>query len=223
MSTPYRSDLDALRERLAHLDAELARLREASKELEGMRTQEAQIAREAADVRQRIAKGAGKRALPMLDQLKVASPCSASWDDMLGDDRVRFCLSCEKNVYNLSAMPRDEAEALLAARADGELCVRYYQRADGTIMTSDCPVGSKRKRRRQLALAVAGAGAMAAAAVSAFARETCTQQGAVRMGEMAIETPVVMGSAAPIPVAPPPPEATDEPRHEVVGKRAATR
>ena len=223
MSTPYRQDTEALRDRLAHLEGELARLREAQKTLEGLQAEEAVLAREAEEVRRRLASGVAKRALPMLDQLKVASPCSASWADMLGDERVRFCLSCEKNVYNLSAMGRDEAEALLASRADGEICVRYYQRADGTVMTSDCPVGAKRKRRKQLALAVAGAGAMAAAAVTAFARETCTtRQGGLRpvMGEVEMVTPAapaVMGSVAAMPPSPP------EPVHEKLGKRALPR
>jgi hypothetical protein len=226
VSAPYRQDTEALRDRLAQLDAELLRLREASKTLEGLRAEEAALAREAAEVRQRLASGAAKRALPMLDELKVASPCSASWADMLGDDRVRFCLACEKNVYDLSAMRRDEAEALLASRADGELCVRYYQRADGTILTSDCPVGAKRKRRKQLALAVAGAGAMAAAAVMEFRRDVCaTRQGGIAptMGEIAVHTPAVMGSVAPIPPSPPTGPSHQAPSHEVMGKRAAVR
>lgn len=32
-----------------------------------------------------------------LDGLRVASPCSASWYRMTGDDRVRFCDQCRKN------------------------------------------------------------------------------------------------------------------------------
>jgi hypothetical protein len=101
----------------------------------------------------------------MLQDLRVASPCSADWEEMIGSERIRFCLACEKSVYDLSAMTADEAEALLAANMGGEVCVRFYERADGTVMTSDCPVGATRKRRKKLALAIAGAGAMAAAAL----------------------------------------------------------
>lgn len=59
---------------------------------------------------------------------------------MVGDERVRFCAECNRNVYNLSAMTALEGEQLVAART-GRMCVRYYRRADGTVLTADCPVG----------------------------------------------------------------------------------
>lgn len=96
-----------------------------------------------------------KGAKPNLDRIGVASPCSVPWDAMEGDDaRARFCGVCKLNVYNLSAMTRDEAERLVAER-EGRLCVRFYRRTDGTLLTRDCPVGLARLRRR--AAAVAGA------------------------------------------------------------------
>lgn len=82
-----------------------------------------------------------------LDNLYIASPCHASWENMSGSDRARFCGECRKNVYNISAMTRAEAESLLS-NARGEVCVRYYQRADGTVMTQDCPVGVLTMRQR---------------------------------------------------------------------------
>ena len=55
-----------------------------------------------------------KPSLPVvLENIRIAMPCSADWDDMSGDDRVRFCGKCEKNVYNLSAMTREAGEALV--------------------------------------------------------------------------------------------------------------
>ena len=75
-----------------------------------------------------------------LDNVRIASPCSADWNEMVGDDRRRFCGACERNVYNLSAMTRNDAERLLY-QAEGRLCARYYSRPDGTIITADCPVG----------------------------------------------------------------------------------
>jgi len=74
-------------------------------------------------------------------RLTIASPCPASWDDMEGDDRVRFCPECELNVYNLSAMTEEKALKLVEER-EGRLCVRLYQRRDGTVLTTDCPVGT---------------------------------------------------------------------------------
>jgi hypothetical protein len=195
VTTPYRNEIDALRERKGSLEREIAQLKNQTSELEGLRAQQQELERELSGIAQKIG---SKRALPMLDSVRVASPCSADWNDMVGDDRVRFCTSCEKNVYNLSAMNRAEAEQLLQERAGGEMCVRFYQRADGTIMTDDCPVGVKRKRRKKLALAVAGAGAMAFAAVSAMTSRQggCRPMtGAVAMGEM--EVVAVKGKPGP--------------------------
>lgn len=75
-----------------------------------------------------------------LNNVKVASPCPANWDGMFGDERKRYCGECKLNVYNLSAMTRAEAEALIT-QGEGRLCVRFYQRADGTVITQDCPAG----------------------------------------------------------------------------------
>ena len=82
-----------------------------------------------------------------LDHLKVASPCSADWNEMYGSDRKRFCGDCKLNVYNLSGMTRTEAENLLM-NSEGRLCVRYYRRSDGTVLTQDCPVGWATVRQR---------------------------------------------------------------------------
>lgn len=157
-------------ERKAFLEGELARLRSETKQLEDVRFREAAIANEIASIEENLRSRRAPRSLPMLEDVRIASPCSANWDEMLGNDRVRFCLACEKNVFNLSAMTREEGERLLADQS-GETCVRLYQRADGTVLTSDCPVGVKKKRRKKLALAVVAAGAATLAGVQAFARQ----------------------------------------------------
>src|SRR5271168_2089129 len=76
----------------------------------------------------------------MLDRVSIAAPCAADWDSMPGTDRVRHCAQCGKNVYNLSAMTRREAEGLLR-ETEGRLCVRLFRRADATILTENCPAG----------------------------------------------------------------------------------
>ncbi len=88
-----------------------------------------------------------KRFTSPLRQVKVASPCPADWDRMIGNDRVKFCGQCELHVYNLSAMTTLEAESLIA-RTEGRLCVRYYRRKDGSIITQDCPVGLRAFKQR---------------------------------------------------------------------------
>jgi hypothetical protein len=82
-----------------------------------------------------------------LDNLTIAAPCPANWDKMCGNDRVRFCSHCNLNVYNLSGMSRAEAERLLS-NVEGRLCARFYRRADGTILTKNCPVGLSRIKQR---------------------------------------------------------------------------
>ncbi len=89
-----------------------------------------------------------------LDNLKVASPCSQDWNSMIGNDRQRFCGACELNVYNLSGMTREDAESMLATM-EGRLCVRFYRRADGTVITKDCPVGWARVKNRSKVIATA--------------------------------------------------------------------
>jgi len=66
---------------------------------------------------------------------------------MTGDNRVRFCNHCQLNVYNLSALSRVEAEELIAS-TEGRLCARLFRRADGTVLTENCPVGLRALRRR---------------------------------------------------------------------------
>jgi hypothetical protein len=86
----------------------------------------------------------------LLHQIRIASPCSASWEEMRGDERARFCEQCRLNVYNLLAMSAAEAAALVRQK-EGRLCVRYYARRDGTMLTRDCPVGFGAARRVLLA------------------------------------------------------------------------
>jgi hypothetical protein len=84
-----------------------------------------------------------------LDDLRIAAPCPADWDQMFSfeDKRVRFCSQCNLNVYNLSDMSRREAEDLIT-KTEGRLCVRFYQRADGSVLTQNCPVGLKKLKSR---------------------------------------------------------------------------
>jgi hypothetical protein len=110
-----------------------------------------------------------KTRLPLLDRVAIKTPCKASWDDMEGDDRVRFCCACSKNVYDLSAMTEDEAEAVLAFHLDDEdACVKLYRRPDGRILTSDCPRGASTRHARRAVMA-ATAAVCAVAAVAAVA------------------------------------------------------
>lgn len=182
----YRSDLDALEARHAALEADVAHR---TRELEGTR----QLLE---DARARVR-------LPVLDNIKVAAPCAAEWSKMTGDDRVRHCGDCDKRVYNLSSMTRDEAQALLVEH-EGRLCVRYYKRHDGTILTADCPVGTRRRRRARWF--AAGFAAMLAGGVlgAASRKRANVEMGKFQMGEPTATMGQMIAEPAP---APPPPEA----------------
>ena len=94
-----------------------------------------------------------------LTNVSVAAPCPADWDSMIGGDRVRFCSQCQLNVYNLSAMSKFEAESLIA-RTEGRLCVRFYRRKDGSILTDNCPIGLRALQRRALRIKTAVAASL---------------------------------------------------------------
>lgn len=88
----------------------------------------------------------------MINELAIAAPCPVSWDTMQGDDRVRYCGQCEKNVYDLSEMTSSEIIQLIQEK-EGQVCAQLYRRPDGSVITADCPVGLrlrfwKRLRKR---------------------------------------------------------------------------
>jgi hypothetical protein len=149
------------------------------------------------------------RTSSFLDHLQIASPCEASWDAMTGDDRARHCAQCDKKVYNLAALTREEAMALFG-NPEALPCLRLWKRADGTVMTADCPVGLKLRRRERRI--VAGAVMLVLAACG-----PATAQAPTRLqGE-------VMLQGAPAPTRPAPPaKRPPRPRpSRLMGKVAA--
>lgn len=89
-----------------------------------------------------------QKQIDTLSQVQVATPCPARWEEMVGDRKVRFCQGCQLPVYNLSAMDVEEAAERIA-QDDDRLCVRFYRRPDGTILTRDCPVGIQKAHERR--------------------------------------------------------------------------
>lgn len=106
-----------------------------------------------------------------LDKIRIASPCGANWNEMLGDDRKRHCAECRLNVYNLSDMTRPEAESFLI-NSEGRICLRVYRRADGTVITRDCPVGFAKLKRRVSRVATAFFTMLATFSAGVFAPES---------------------------------------------------
>ena len=147
-----------------------------------------------------------------LNNVRVAAPCSAGWDTMYGNERVRFCEQCYLNVYNLSEMSRTEAEELIG-RAEGRLCVRYYRRNDGSILTQNCPVGLRRLKRRLSRVATAiGSSVLSFLAGVGFYQITALRYttGIMVMGDL--QQPLSPGVAAESAIQP------SSPQNEVLGE-----
>ncbi|MEZ5426987.1 MAG: carboxypeptidase-like regulatory domain-containing protein [Pyrinomonadaceae bacterium] len=82
-----------------------------------------------------------------VNKFRIASPCPVGWENMNGDARKRFCDSCQLNVYNIAEMTEAEVENLISGNKE-RICARLYKRADGTVLTRDCPVGVHTRRKR---------------------------------------------------------------------------
>lgn len=166
--------------------------------------------------------------LPLLQRARIASPCHERWEDMTGDERTRRCASCTLDVHNIAGMTEAEAEALLrrAFNDDGSskerLCARIYRRADGTVITADCPVGVAALRAKVWRGAVRVAAALGVTTVIGWVAAMEQGPGAVWAGcqpftavahaigrQPPAQTQVfLMGSIAPLPPPPPPPPPT---------------
>jgi hypothetical protein len=114
-----------------------------------------------------------------IDRLRIATPCPISWEQMTGNSRVRFCGNCQLNVYNISELSRSEAEALIAS-TEGRLCARLFRRADGTILTKDCPVGLRALRRRVSKRVAAVLAAIASISFTAFGQQSAKDKATSR-------------------------------------------
>lgn len=73
----------------------------------------------------------------ILDRICIAMPCSVDWDSMKGNDEVRLCGGCNKNVYNISAMSKKEAEEILSGPTLP--CLQILRNEDGMLITDECP------------------------------------------------------------------------------------
>lgn len=81
-----------------------------------------------------------------VDDVMIAAPCPAKWEEMQGDDVKRFCDKCALNVYNTSELTSQEIMDLME-QSEGRTCLRLYRRQDGTLITKDCPVGTTMRER----------------------------------------------------------------------------
>ncbi len=91
-----------------------------------------------------------------LDRININTPCEADWDQMVGNEQVRFCQHCNLSVHDLSAMTRREAMRLVI-KSKGKLCARYTRRPDGKVQTTDLVLHQINAVRRRASRLAAGA------------------------------------------------------------------
>lgn len=86
--------------------------------------------------------GMPKKMITLLGQLTdspLARPCDEPWERMIGDDRVRHCGHCARDVFHVSAMSELEAELRLLNAGDAAPCIRYARRGDGSVVHAAPP------------------------------------------------------------------------------------
>lgn len=79
----------------------------------------------------------GNQAQSNFDNICIAMPCSVDWNEMKGDNKVRLCGGCNKNVYNLSEMSRKEVEEVLSGPTLP--CIQITRTDEGKIVTKEQP------------------------------------------------------------------------------------
>ena len=79
-----------------------------------------------------------------IEKFKQATPCSALWEGTDPKERVRYCEQCKRQVYDFAGLELPEAEALIFKR-ENRKNVTLFKRVDGKFLTSDCPVGVKKR------------------------------------------------------------------------------
>jgi hypothetical protein len=109
-----------------------------------------------------------------LNNLTIPEPCAADWNEMVGNDQVRFCEHCSHQVHNLSLLTRSQAERLVS-QSNGRLCVRYHQGPAGTPVT--LPVTRKlHSIGRRVSRLAAGAFSASLSITSAVAQNSASSQ-----------------------------------------------
>ena len=89
-----------------------------------------------------------------VEKIVIQAPCQVGWDEMAGDDMIRFCGQCKKNVHNLSTLPDDRLAEVLAERKIKETCVIMSKDRNGRVRFDNCPVALRKVRDHYRKVAV---------------------------------------------------------------------
>lgn len=112
--------------------------------------------------------------LPILNQINIATPCPASWENMTGDELSRHCSQCDKKVFHLSNMTATEAASVVEEHG-GNFCARIRVTTTGELITR--PARKAKLFRTLLRKTVAAAAALPLAFFAAgCSRESLPEQ-----------------------------------------------
>ena len=65
-------------------------------------------------------------------KFQLTIDCPQKWDSMTGDEQIRHCGMCKKNIHNLEEFREEEAQAIIE---EGTNCVRMEANHRGQIKT----------------------------------------------------------------------------------------
>lgn len=65
-------------------------------------------------------------------KFKLTIDCPQKWSSMSGDEKIRHCGMCKKDIHNLEEYSEEEAQAIIA---EGTNCVRMEANHRGQIKT----------------------------------------------------------------------------------------
>lgn len=110
------------------------------------------VAKAAAEMEVKVAEQLKERAnepvkpFEAITGFKKSTPCSSVWENPDCKERFSYCQQCQLQVYDFTGMEPPEAEALILKRENRKNAL-LFQRADGKFLTTNCPVGVKKKQR----------------------------------------------------------------------------
>jgi len=142
---PAAPHCDSLEEELEDMEqkqSEVIDLEEKERHLDWLQKRARELSNELSAARATLRRRAAEAVLPVI---QPREPCTAPWEQMKGDDRVRRCSRCKNRVYDLSALPAEEARRLIA-KHEGQLPTHVFARVDGTVTTGQCQQAQRRKR-----------------------------------------------------------------------------
>lgn len=96
---------------------------------------------------------------------KISYVCPIPWGELKSTDVSRYCATCERTVYNLSAIGAEQRAKLLRRAETERICGSYFLRLSGEMVTPEAPLTVREARGiKQLGLAALSVGALALAA-----------------------------------------------------------